>query len=300
SVKNTTKGTTPVTGEKVQSGVDLSTSESAGNYSSAVFDGVQVTVSGPSNGIHGIFMVHDGATAHPEYADYGLADAVASGGRPVGSVMQDHQWLNYPAYDYAANSNGGYYFATQGGGSAASEASYYERVFRGTNWSRAIPYDFEMRFTAAGGKCSMMYSTEDVVDVPFELWNVGISTPDDASDDYQMMCWIYDNNGSNVYDWHGELEDSGALNDPGTDYVYWRNPNDMSPGTAGYDAAVAANYDYATHTGAEVMGRTIWNNWNGYGSKVDSVAVTDLSNADPASWTAADTTLFNNKGFFIN
>ena len=76
------------------------------------------------------------------------------------------------------------------------------------------------------------------------------------------MCWIYDDNGSNTYDWHGELEDSGALNDPGTDWVYWRNPNDTSPGTAGYDAAVAANYDYDTQTGAEVMASTIWNNWN--------------------------------------
>ena len=79
-------------------------------------------------------------------ADFGLAEATASGGRSVGDVLQSSQWLNYPAYDYAANSNGGYYFATQGGGTAADETSYYARVFRGTNFSRAIPYDFEMRF----------------------------------------------------------------------------------------------------------------------------------------------------------
>jgi len=298
-VNNTTKGTTPVSGQKVQSGLDLSTGGSAGTYSSPVFDGIQVTVNGPSDGIHGIYMVHDGITAYPEYSDYGFADAMASGGRPVASVLQEHQWLNYPAYDYAANSNGGYYFATQGGGTAASETSYYERVFRGTNFSMAIPYDFEMRFTADGGVCFDGWVFSQMTSVPFELWNVGINTPDDTSDDFRMPCYIYDYNESGTYDWHGELEDSGALNDPGTDWVYWANPVDMTPGTAGYDAFVAGGASW-DNIGDEVMARTIWNNWNGYGSKVDSVAVSDLSNADPASWTAADTTLFNNKGFFIN
>ena len=266
-----------------------------------VTHGFKLHVDGIANGLHGIFMVHDGETPHPEYADYGYAEAHATGGRAIASVMQEHQWLNYPAYEYAANSNGGYYFATQGGGIAASETSYYEQVFRGNNWETAGNNDFEMRFTAGGGKCWLAYTSGAVIDVPFELWNVGISTPDDPSDDYRMTCWIYDYNGSGTYDWHGELEDSGALNDPGTDWVYWRNPVDMAPGTAGYDATVAAaDYGYPDLAGTEVMARTIWNNWNGYGSKVDSVAVSDLSNPDPASWTAADTTLFNNKGFFIN
>jgi len=300
-VNNTTTGTVAISGQKVQGGLDLSTNLNAGTTSGTIFDGLQVTVNGPSNGIHGIFMVHDGATAKPENADFGLADAVASGGRAVGDVLQSSQWLNYPAYDYAANSNGGYYFATQGGGTAADEDSYYERVFRGTNFSKVIPYDFEMRFTSGGGKCWLAYTSGAVIDVPFELWNVGISTPDDTSDDYRMTCWIYDNNGSGTYDWHGELEDSGALNDPGTDWVYWRNPVDMTPGTSGYDATVAAaDYGYPDLAGEEVMARTIWNNWNGYGSKVDSLAVSELSNADPASWAASDTVKFDAKGFFTN
>ena len=60
----------------------------------------------------------------------------------------------------------------------------------------------------------MAYTSGAVIDVPFELWNVGVLS--DPSDDYKMICWIYDYDGSGTYNWHGELEDSGADNDPGT------------------------------------------------------------------------------------
>ncbi len=289
-VRNLNTGEVVVENQTVQSGFNTKTEETDGIYTSPVFDGIQVRVNGPSNGIHGIYMVHDGETAHEDYSDL-----------PLASALQEHVWLNYSDnLVYLENSNGGYYFATQGGGTPASEESYYERVFRGSNFSRAIPYDFEMRFTDEGGECWLAYSTEDVVQVPFELWNVGINTPDDPSDDYRMICWIFDVNGDNVYGWSGDLADSGAENDPGTDWVYWRNPVDTSPGTAGYDATVASGYAYPDFAGSEVMARTIWNNWNGYGSEIDSIPLADLSDVDPANWTAADTSIFLDRGWFLD
>ena len=63
--------------------------------------------------------------------------------------------------------------------------------------------------------------------------------PDDPSDDVRMINWIFDSNGNDVYDFHGEDAHSSADNDPSTDWVYWRNPTDMTPGTAGYDACVS-------------------------------------------------------------
>lgn len=57
---------------------------------------------------------------------------------------------------------------------------------------------------------------------------------------------------------------SGADNDPYTDWVYWRNPQDTSPGTTGYDQFVAdvaaSTYDFAS---PEVLARTVLINRNG-------------------------------------
>jgi hypothetical protein len=277
--------------DRVVDGVFYSESDAFGKGANPVVDGLLIAINGPSNGIHGIYMVHDGIEAHEDYSDL-----------PVASALQEHVWINYPdGLAYLENGNGGYYFATQGGGSPASEESYYARVFRGSNFSRAIPYDFEMRFTEKGSKAWLAYTTGEIIDVPFELWNIGSGTPDDTTDDYQMICWIYDYDGDGKYSWSGDLKDSGADNDPGSDWVYWRNPADTSPGTAGYEAcANDPNYGYPSLIGGEVMARTVWNNWNGYGSKLDSIALSELSGPLPSDWTAADTAIFDSLGWFID
>ncbi|MBA64491.1 MAG: hypothetical protein CMG55_01685 [Candidatus Marinimicrobia bacterium] len=297
SVMNTTTNTMVVERANLQSGlkfedvvdgVAVPASTAYGENANPVFDGVQVMVNGPSNGIHGIYMVHDGVTALEQNSD-----------APNASALQSDVWLTYPdGLPFLENSNGGYYFATQGGGTPADQESYYARVFRSPgNWANAIPNDFEMRFTETGSKAWLAYTSGAVIDVPFELWNVGVLS--DPSDDYQMICWIYDFDGSGTYNWHGELEDSGAENDPGTDWVYWRNPNNTSPGTVGYDETIASEYAYPDFAGSEVMARTIWNNWNGYGSTPDSVALSELSSADSTQWTADDTATFLARGWFL-
>ena len=249
-----------------------------------VTEGFKLDLGLISNGIHGIYMVHDGVNSTESNSDAaGL------------SVLQEHVWINYDGVlAWATNSSGGYYFATQGGGTPASEESYYERVFRGTNFDRAIPNDFEMRFTESGGQAWLAYTSGNVIDVPFELWNVGDLS--DPSDDYRMLPFVYDVDGTESYNWSGDLEDSGADNDPGTDWVYWWNPVDKSAGTTGYDAFFGGTGDYE----AEVMARTVWNNWNGYGSTVDSLALSELSDPDPANWTASDTTMFSDRGWFLD
>ncbi|MCK7526136.1 MAG: hypothetical protein MZV64_55280 [Ignavibacteriales bacterium] len=64
-----------------------------------------------------------------------------------------------------------------------------------------MPYDFEIRFTAAGGRGDeFVHMVKDLMDVPFELWNIGIGTPDDPSDDYRMIPLLYDYRWSNG-DW---------------------------------------------------------------------------------------------------
>ena len=55
-----------------------------------------------------------------------------------------------------------------------------------------VPYDFEMRFTAAGGTCNRGFQDGLPIQVPFELWRIGVNTPEDPSDDVRLTCWIFD------------------------------------------------------------------------------------------------------------
>jgi hypothetical protein len=159
-----------------------------------------------------------------------------------------------------------------GGANDGTYETFLARALRNDNADRCIPFDFEMRFTSAGGYAVWAFTTETAAPVPFELWNIGIATPDDPSDDYRMIPWVLDEVVENdVYDFgtnsdgtgldHGV---SGGSNDPYTDWFYWRNPENTSPGTAGYDQfvvdALAGTYNYNS---PEVMARMVLVNWNG-------------------------------------
>jgi len=161
---------------------------------------------------------------------------------------------------------------------------FVSRVFRGTNFSRFVPYDFEIRFTAAGGLGYMRFSTENVVPIPFELWNIGINTPDDPSDDYRMIPGIFDLDDNDMFNINASDHPiSGGDNDPETDWIYWYNPADRSPGQGGYDAW-AANADPEALLGGEVMARTVLVNFNG-GSISDPTFPANLDQVLPETGT---------------
>jgi hypothetical protein len=120
------------------------------------------------------------------------------------------------------------------------------------------------------------------VDVPFEIWNIGIGTPDDPSDDYRMIPLINDVDGNEAYNLDGvDHPLSGGDNDPETDWIYWYNPVNTSPGTAGYDDFVA-NGDAAV--GDEVMARMPLVFWNG-GSVSDPTFPANCPQALPETGT---------------
>jgi len=153
-------------------------------------------------------------------------------------------------------------------------------------------YDYEWRFTGDnaspgvnGGYGIEAFVDDNVFWVPFELWNTGVGTPDDPSDDVRLFPLIIDD--ANV-DWSGDdifsLESygdtitgsgdfehsvSGGDNDPFTDWVYWYTPLDMSPGEGGYQGMKTEFVDngdldagYAL-LGDEVFARMVLVNWNG-------------------------------------
>lgn len=161
--------------------------------------------------------------------------------------------------------------------------NFKSRVTQGaTLWNDLIPYDFEIRFTAEGSKAINWYTDDAVFDVPFELWNIGISTPDNAADDYRLFPNILDVDGNKAFNFLAKPGTdtvdnggggathsiSGGANDPFTDWIYWVRPKNKAPGRAGYDAIVAevvgGTYGGPTAGAAEkeVLRRLVIVGWN--------------------------------------
>jgi hypothetical protein len=82
-----------------------------------------------------------------------------------------------------------------------------------------------------------------------------------------MIPWIRNDNISFDTTYNINASDhqvSSNSDDPFTDWVYWRNPQNTTPGTAGYDQFVADGlagiYDFNS---PDVMARMVLVNWNG-------------------------------------
>ncbi len=194
-----------------------------------------------------------------------------SGGLVASSGWGIHTGMNAPDMDYQF-------------------AYFKNRVTQdGARWPRIIPYDFEIRFTSKGSDAlfpsDFTGNKDSLVHVPFELWNIGINTPDNMADDYQMYANILDVDssytfnlltqaGTDAHDFGGggaTHSISGGANDPFTDWIYWVRPSNTAPGHAGYDAIVAqVQSDIAAGlkpylgagTDGDVMRRMVLVGWN--------------------------------------
>jgi hypothetical protein len=157
-------------------------------------------------------------------------------------------------------------------------------------WSLVVPWDFEMRFTAEGGYGIWAFENGGTYRVPFELWNTGINTPDDPSDDFRLVPWVLNDTGEapddSVYNINpSDHALSGGTNDPYMDWVYWLQPRDISPGEAGYNQSInesiAGTYAYDDE---EIFARTVLVNWNG-GDVADATFPDNLDAVIPEEGT---------------
>jgi hypothetical protein len=232
-------------------------------YPHPVIDGVQYRVIAVSPGVRDFRCVADARGPRPDSLSQG-AFLFNSSGFPT-TMNPSWPWYDRP-YPNLGGAQWGIHTGGSGGGNETYAGRFVPRVFRNDNLSRFGTYDFEIRFTASGGKAWCAFTDEAVINVPFELWNIGIGTPNDPSDDMRMIPWINDADGNDTFNLlridHGI---SGGDNDPYVDWVYWLDPDPKVPGTAGYDAFVAAgsNYNGSQGTGGEVMARTTLVNLNG-------------------------------------
>jgi hypothetical protein len=139
-----------------------------------------------------------------------------------------------------------------------------------------------MRFTAGGSWAVRAFEDGLVLKVPFELWCIGLGTPDNPSDDFRVIPWYLssagvgglqtDTTGMTYQLDPNDHAASGGTNDPYTPWVYWIIPDehvDYSAGEAGYQAflaaidTVAGNEGSYGYGGEEVIARSVLVNWNG-------------------------------------
>ena len=213
----------------------------------------------------------EAAAAH--WRDFPVPTEVDPDGYPTeGQQAGNGIWLFHTA------DNGG----TNDGGTRASYSAFLERVLRNDNAEDIGKNDYEMRFSSEGSYAVGAFesSPEPIYHVPFELWQIGVGTPNDPSDDVRLTPWMIDADGNGEYNLQGwgdsnngagDLEHSvsGSNDDPQTDWIYWILPADDSPGQTGYLADVATfdlnNMNTGSYgfDGEEIMARTVLVNWNG-------------------------------------
>ncbi len=246
-------------------------SNQSGDEIYLIAEGLQIVVEAPQPGFRSFDVVVN-AAGPLDPPEGGAADFA---GFPVSAPVTARQQVGSGRWLFHTGDNGG----SSGNGSRGDYGSFLRRSLRNDNFSRVVPFDWEMRFTARGSWAIRAFSDGALLKVPFELWNIGSTTPDDASDDYRVIPWFLESDllGQLQTDPEGlthqldpnDHSASGADDDPYTPWVYWRIPRDNSPGEAGYDAFVSAidttrafqsgvdasgSYDFAS---PEAFGRTV-------------------------------------------
>jgi hypothetical protein len=106
-------------------------------------------------------------------------------------------------------------------------------------------HDFEMRFTQEGGIFFWHYDDESWAVVPFEVWDVGIATYDDPSDDLRSLTIGYSGD-ENPGNWGNFSYTDPHLGFPASDWLYIRRPDD-DQGTYNlfYDDVTSGTLSYA-------------------------------------------------------
>jgi len=238
TLSNTSDGTTLISASTIQGGVDFVDATSVGANANVIVEGMMVEVDGPPL----------------EFKDFTLnANAAGTLDPPARASAS---WRGYPSvddpagdYPYYDNSqaSGAYWFLATNSTTSYEYADMYGYVTRYSGGygnpnggiGYIIPDDIEFRFTETGSKMFDWWGTEQMVDSPLEIWNVGVI--DDPTDDFQLLAVFQDTDGDGEFSLRAaDSPISGADNDPMTDAMYIVEHMDRAPGTAGYEAMVAA------------------------------------------------------------
>ena len=277
-IVNTTDGTTLVSGNPIQGGVDMETGGMVGEGANPIVEGLQIMVSGPPNEFKDFYATHNAGGAIEGYAG---AAADYNGYPGMGRENIENQ-----------QTNGSTWFITTSNSSNKNYEDFFPYITRYTagygnpngGIQHLIPDDFEFRFTETGGK---MWDDENgvFIDVPMEVWNIGeVANPDD---DFQLLPMYWDPDGNGVWDLAADDHAiSGGSNDPYLENFYVLEHYLQEPGTTGYDAMIAALT--ADPSSNSATGGYIWASGPGYLGAEGQITSVLLLNMTFANWNGGD------------
>ena len=231
-----------------------------------VIDGFSYTIQQPTPGFTAFRVVRN-ASGPVNYGGAAAPPAIASPEAnifPIGSASVDEGGPGTAPGQQSTNNR--QWLIHTGSTTLATYDDFVARTLRdGSNRPTLGYFDYEIRFT--GQSLGILaFQGGETIPLPFELWNIGEGTPDDPSDDYRMVPLINDNSapGDPGYGVFNILLDhavsggaAGNFQDPFTDWIYWYNPIDTSPGQAGYLAYENGGTPDVNLTGDEAMARMV-------------------------------------------
>ena len=104
----------------------------------------------------------------------------------------------------------------------------------------AVPRDFEIRFTDAGGWAVFAFENDMIATTPFELWDIGIGTTDDTSDDVRMIPFLSNSRGETRAAWSAIADVDPYSGYQSSDWIYWMDPQDANGYARFADVCAAA------------------------------------------------------------
>ncbi|GBD91299.1 hypothetical protein BMS3Abin04_02025 [bacterium BMS3Abin04] len=139
-------------------------------------------------------------------------------GAPYGGNKVWHS----PNSEGVNGNNDRYYLSASGSGSIS-------RILRYIDFAQ--PRDFELRFTENGGLGIYAFEDNKITHVPFELWDIGINTPNDTSDDVRMIPFLHSQDDGTKAEWGWANGTDNYWGFPASDIIYWMDPE----GSNGFD-----------------------------------------------------------------
>lgn len=181
----------------------------------------------------------------------------------------------------------GRYFISAGGG-----AGTVDRLERYIDY--AVPRDFEIRFldatysedgwTGETGWGLYAFTSNMIRRVPFEIWDIGVATPDDPSDDKRMIPFILPNGDDLPWRMGTNPTDAYFSGYPESDWIYWMDADEAA---GGYQAF----HDWCEARGEGFVDETyetdaFVNYYDGFVYPIGRFVICDYSLTEPYNTTA--------------
>ncbi len=190
--------------------------EFATDDSAPIINGLQVFVSNTAPEIKGqgsgmVEVLYAGNPVNPDAA-----------GAPYGGNKVWH----------SLNSNNTYYMSAGGG------SGDLDRLYRYI--TAAVPRDFELRFKDTPSYGIYALTDDMIAEAPFEIWDIGINTPDDPSDDRQMIPFFVEEVATSA-NWGYATGVDPYFGYASSDWIYWMDPESDTLGYTQFAATCDAS-----------------------------------------------------------